>query len=238
MTIRADLLLSCLLIGLGIGPDRARAIPFHGDPSRSESGTGASFTGNLMYMPDLLGRSGLLRIDLENTSPSGSSASVGGFLSAFALNLPDARISGVAHLTPLPSFDLFFLEPDSIDASPIAEDFDIGVGVDGDLDSFFTASDDPGEGIRPGERRLFVFRLTGVGLNELTSHDFLAATGDRGHFFAARFRGLRSPAGGSDSMTGIPGSAPPPATIPEPGTLWTLGLGLIGLICGERWRRG
>jgi hypothetical protein len=227
--------LVCVVVGTVMGGGgTAIGASIHGSIASSENGTGASYSGTINFFPDPLGRSAFLRVDLENTTPTGPS-SIGGSLTAFAFNRPAGLIQSITFLSPYQDFDRFFYRDNALDAPPFGDDFDLGVGIDGDQQTFFTEAGDPEGGIRPGGSRLFAFRVVGFGLNRLSADDFLGAEGSGGNFFAARFRGLSGVGGPVDSVAAVIGPAPQPpppepVPIPEPGTLILFGGGLAGVL--------
>jgi hypothetical protein len=204
-------------------PKSGEAIPF--------TGTGAlgSFEGSLQYVPAIPDDSSsvaTLTITLTNTS----SAANGGYLTGFALNLPDEII---ATLQANPTYSGFSQlggtgAQNAVDA-PAYGKFDLGAALGGD----FEGGGKPKGGIGVGETATFTFSLSGD-LTGFTEDSLLAllsegtGAGQGYQPFVARFRGFEDD--GSDKV---------PISVPEPGTLILVGAGLLGLgIFGIRKFRG
>jgi hypothetical protein len=108
---------------------------------------------------------------------------------------------------------------------PFGQDYGVGVGVGGNVNSVIEGGGNPSDGIPVGGSGSFVFDLTGTGLDQLTQQSFFLETPSGGPFFVGRFRGLAN--GGSDKV--------PATAIPEPSSLALVVLGgLTGLALRRR----
>lgn len=184
-----------------------------GDPSQSEEMTGSNFSGSLSFND----ATNILTIDLMNTTP----VAVGGFLTAFAFNAPDAATVTFASTT-LATFNQFFTTPNT---SPF-NGLEYGVGV-GDN---YNGGGSPMDGLQIGDSATWTFNVSG---GTFAATDFFTAGDeDRAVGFLTRFRGLAD--GGSDKVPGVPTMTP----IPEPQTyaLMLAGLGLVGFMARRRRR--
>jgi hypothetical protein len=165
-----------------------------------------------------------LVVTLTNTSLAGN----GGYLTGFALNLPDG-IS--ATLQANPTYSGFSQlggtgAQNTVNSAPYGQ-FDVGAALGGD----FEGGGKPKGGIGVGDTAEFTFLLTG----DVTAESLLAllsegttGAGEGVQPFVARFRGFEDD--GSDKV---------PISVPEPGTLILVGAGLLGLgIFGMRRFRG
>jgi hypothetical protein len=162
------------------------------------SGTGplGSFSGVLNYTPTS-SSTGVVDIALTNTSPAAN----GGYLTAFAFNLPAAASVTSATITTdrehfellgAPAFD------DGVSANPFGL-FDIGASTG----QSFSGGGAPHRGAGVGETASFSFQLTGTGLGGLSSADFLNTLSaphgsDARANFVVRFRGFTN--GGGDKV--------------------------------------
>ncbi len=176
------------------------------------------FTGTMEYTSSSA-IAGKMTVYLKNTSP----ALNGGYITAFAFNLPTgADITSISLVSTLSSFDTLLASP--VSASPFG-DFDTGATTK----SSWKGGGDPKGGIAAGTNATFEFTFGGTGLNLLTTQNFIDAissagglTGITKTFFAARFRGFDDE--GSDK---VPGTYDPPREIvPEP----SFGLIAVGLL--------
>jgi hypothetical protein len=227
-----SLLLFALVVALGPCPGWAR-----GDLiSISGQGSLASFTGSLSYSPSSANNA-VLTILLENTSPVAG----GGYLTAFAFNNPDDRItaatfSGPANFALLggPGFN------NSVNGAPFGR-FDLGASTGGGLNG----GGAPNKGLGVGTLGTFIFTLTGTGLDLLTAGDFLATTsvppgaGQGVEAFLVRFRGM---ADGDDRVAYAPPAPTEPSpglqeSVPEPGSLCLAATALLALAGWRRQRR-
>jgi hypothetical protein len=222
-TIGILLAVALLFAGLVAFPKSGEAIPI--------TGTGAlgSFTGSIEYVPaiaDDVNSVATLTITLTNTSSEGN----GGYLTAFALNLPD-NLSATLIQNP---YDLGFSQlgdtgvPDTVNA-PAYGKFDIGAS----LSNSFLGKGNPNGGIGVGQTATFTFSLSG-NLETFSAESLLGlqstgtGAGEGYQAFVARFRGFEDD--GSDKV---------PISVPEPGTLILVGAGLLGLgIFGIRRFKG
>ena len=216
-------LVACLaLFGAALAAP-AEAGSFVGNIAGSTDATGSDYSGEFIYTPTN-STTATLTISLTNLTPAG----VGGFLTAFVFNVPDA-VTGVTLDSASPAtMDTFFFSPDNINAQPFGQDYDAGLGVGGNANSVFEGGGNPSNGIPVGGTGAFTFTVTGTNLNTLTQQSFFIETPSGGPFFVARFRGLTG--GGSDKV--------PAVSIPEPSTLTLAGLGGLGVIglVRRRWR--
>jgi hypothetical protein len=181
-------------------------------------GTLGDFTGNFSYS-STDGTEAVLDIELTNTSPEGN----GGYLTAFAFNIPTGYITDVSFFSSDNDFGLLG-NPDfnnGVKGVPYGY-FDTGASITGQ----FLGGGKPSFGIPAGHTEQFTFYLTGTDLHMLTVLSFVnetsagASPGKGSQFFLARFRGFED--GGSNKTPG--------ELVPIPGAVWLLGSGLIGLV--------
>lgn len=213
-----------------VAPSIAHAIPV--PIAISGAGTLGSFEGTFAYDPD----TNSVEVSLTNTSPV-----AGGFITAFAFNLPDDTFNGaVLSLTTDPEFQLLF-GIDSIDAPPLGL-FDIGATTDpGDpppnppgSDPSWLGGGNPNRGIGIGGTASFTFALDLIGPEPTTDQIFSVLSiptspGHDGYPFAVRFRGFTVPPGSDDSDKVVGGAA-----VPEPGSLLLLASGAAALLARRR----
>ena len=216
MKVRLIVLIAMPVLLVG----RAGAIPIYGD------GPLGDFEGTMTYTA-LSSTDATLQFMLTNTSDPAN----GGYLTAFVFNNPDDCIS-VASLVGAPSDNWGRLpDPDAKKPSKIVEappygDFDFGASISDQ----FLGGGNPRDGLSVGETGLFVFGLSGIGLDLLDEWSFVNETSEmcggplplhavdewsfvnnedvakQGEFFMARFRGFLN--GGSNKT---PGEVPPPS---------------------------
>jgi hypothetical protein len=199
------------------------------DTANSTEGLG-SFTGSFDYSfsSDTAAQ---ITVELTNTSPVGN----GGYLTAFAFNNPFDSISSVV-LSGDTSGNFSGLGgasyDNSISASPWG-DFDIGASTT----SSWLGNGNPNTGIGVSGTETFIFDLIGTGLDQLTNQNFIdeLSTGGGGgaYWFGARFRGFEDGDSDSDKVPGSlggPGQGTLGLPVPEPSTIFLLGIGLAGLI--------
>jgi hypothetical protein len=203
-------IIAAVIFFLG-APTLSSALSIEGD------GTLGDFTGYFTYNP-VSATESTIEIELTNTSP----LSNGGYLTAFAFNLPSGYITDVTLDSSDDDFGLLG-DPDFYDdvkGVPYGY-YDIGASV---TDQFLGGGA-PSPGIPVGATETFKFCLTGTDLNMLDVLDFLdemsvnASPGQGEQLFLARFRGFDD--GGSNKTPG--------RVVPIPGAVWLLGCGLIGL---------
>lgn len=174
------------------------------------SGTGpyGSFTGEMTY------NAGLLNIYLSNTS----AVSNGGYITAFVFNNPgNLTLSAFEYSGPPESLFLARSADNGINGQPYGQ-FDFLVST-ADGDNGFEGSGNPAAGIPVNSYASFTFQFSGANLADLTSESFLNAYSTSGAAsFVVRFRGFENEE--SDKV---------PHSIPEPGTMLLLGIGLLGV---------
>lgn len=216
-----------------VAPSIAHAIPV--PIAIGGTGTLGSFEGTFAYDPD----TDSVLVSLTNTSP----VATGGFITAFAFNLPDDVVGdAVLSLTTDPEFQLLF-GVDSIEAHPLGF-FDIGATTDpGDPpphppghDPSWLGGGDPSRGIGVGATASFTFALDLIGPEPTTDQIFSVLSiptspGHDGYPFAVRFRGFTVPPGADDSDKVVGGAA-----VPEPGSLLLLASGASALLARRRRR--
>ena len=160
-----------------------------------------------------------VEIKLTNTSPLTN----GGYLTAFAFNLPSGYVTGISLFSSDSDFGLIGGPDfnDDVKGVPFGY-YDIGASV---TDQFLGGGK-PSPGIPAGATATFTFSLFGENLDALDLDSFFneksagASPGQGSQFFLARFRGFDD--GGSNKATG--------QVVPVPGAVWLLGSGLIGLV--------
>jgi hypothetical protein len=181
----------------------ATAIPSFAFPISGSIGLEGrgSFTGSF----DLISSTNTteIRISLTNTSSEVN----GGFLTAFAFNIPsDFKLDSFSSTYNFANLTY------PVEAKPF-DDFDIGAALnDGDKPSWLGGGDPTGGiGVKGTGTFTFIF-------SNLITGDFFSQPDP---WFVARFRGFND--GGSDK---VPIDI---TSVPEPTTMLLLGVGLIGL---------
>jgi len=210
-----------VLVGIAVlmvASASAQAALIQGNVAASTGGTGSNFSGTLSYAADVGGTSATLTVDLLNTTPAG----VGGLLTGFLMNNPDAtKIAGISSFTTNTSFTQIGLSADGANGAPFGQ-FDFGAA----LGANWQGGGSPQAGLAPGSNGTFTFTFSGTELGALTDQSFVSALstgpgiGRGAQFFVARFRGLVE--GGSDKV--------PAVAVPEPGTSAMLLAGLVAMI--------
>ena len=187
------------------------------------SGTGAlgAFTGAFTYTV-FDSSSAQISITIENVSPAPN----GGYVTAFAFNNPGNQIGGVTLSSAPANFGLLFGD-NAVDASPNGN-FDIGASTGGG----YQGGGMPQDGLGVGDLGVFVFDLTGAGLDLLTEDSFISelsvppGIGDGAEALVVRFRGFED--GGSDKVPGV--FVPiPEIEVPAPAAMLLFGLGVLAL---------
>lgn len=182
------------------GAADASVVTFFSNPGLEGLG---SFTGSMEW--NYLGaNAGTLEVSLTNTSPSEN----GGYLTGFAFNTVYSLQIKIAENGARAGW----IDIDEVNAPPLGM-FDHGAALGGD----WLGGGSPLGGIGVGQTFDFVFDVRGdpTLLASLVVHDFFDETDGWG--FAARFRGFDD--GGSDKVT---------ASLPAPGALTALTLGVLG----------
>lgn len=197
-------------------PVQGALVSIQSDGGNSTEGLG-TFTGSMNYsFADA--NNAQIEIKLKNTSPVDN----GGFITAFAFNLPSG-ITGVS-LSTATNLDNILGGPSysSSVAAPPFGDFDVGAS----LTSNWLGGGGPNGGIGVGVTGSWTFTFTGTGLNLLTTGSFIAATTD-GEFLLVRYRGFDD--GGSDKV--------PTDVVPEASSFVLMGLGVLTAGAVARRRR-
>lgn len=102
---------SLLLLVAALAASPAEAGLFFGDIANSTDATGSNYEGEFIYA-FTSSTDATLTINLTNLTPAG----VGGFMTAFVFNVPDA-VTGVTLTSANPAtMDTFFFSPDNINA--------------------------------------------------------------------------------------------------------------------------
>jgi hypothetical protein len=210
MLKKSILTMAAMLFFLGV-PTLSSAVSIEGD------GALGDFMGHFIYDP-VDSTEATIEIELTNTSPSSN----GGYLTAFAFNLPCGFITDVSLDSTDDDFGLLGGSEFNNDVKGVPYGYyDIGASV---TDQFLGGGA-PSPGIAVGFTETFTFTLYGNDLDLLDLDSFLdemsssASPGKGSQFFLARFRGFDD--GGSNKTPG--------RVVPIPGAVWLLGCGLIGI---------
>jgi hypothetical protein len=204
----------------------AGAVPARADLLVSTPGLHGlgSFTGSFRYAPADATHA-TLSIVLTNNSPAAN----GGFLTAFAFNNPQDRITGATLTASNKNFSLLGAPHfhDDVKAGPFGR-FDLGAGTG----HKFEGGGKPSRGIGVGQTATFTFHLTGHALDTLHVSDFFSTLSvgpgrHEGHVaFLARFRDFVH--GDKDTVPGINKPEITTSSVaPEPATLTLAGLAAL-----------
>lgn len=186
----------------------ASVVAIEGDTALSTEGL-ANFAGSLEY--EFLGGSqGQLTVTLTNTT----SASIGGFLTAFMFRTPEF-FGGFTSSMVSSSYGAMTDIPAGSNGSPFPGTWLGGAG----LGATWLSGGSPNDGVAVGATGQWVFSITGAMASGLDAADFV--DGDA-YALIVRFRGLAD--GGSDKV---------PASTPAPGAM---ALAAAGLAFGHRRR--
>jgi len=174
------------------------------------SGTGSygSFTGEMTY------NGGLLNIYLRNTSPEVN----GGYITAFVFNNPgNLALTGFEYIGPEGSSFYARSADNGINGPPYGR-FDFLASTE-NRDNGFEGPGNPAAGIPVNSYASFTFQFSGANLADLTAESFLNAYSTTGAAsLVVRFTGFDG--GQSDKV---------PHSVPEPGMIILLGVGLLGI---------
>lgn len=185
-------MIRCLLCAAGVcavASSSLGAISISGNVPASTEQTGATFDATLDYQ-FTGGSSGLLTIDMTNTSPGG----VGGFITGLVFNFGSADAAAAATLASVTNAN--FLNAPSQNAAPFGSPFDAGAS----LGANWLGGGSPNGGIPVGGMATFTFNVTASDASLLSDASFL--DGPFAQNFLVRFRGLAD--GGSDKVPAIP----------------------------------
>jgi hypothetical protein len=183
-----------------------------GATAYSTEHSGADFHGSLSFDD----AANLLTVELTNTSP----LAVGGFLTAFAFNAPEAATVSFASST-LAGFNHFLEGPNT---APFLG-FEYGMGVGNN----YNGGGKPADGLAVNATASWTFNVSG---GSFTALDFITPGSVYGEtYFVTRFRGLAN--GGSDKL---PGTDVLTAAIPEPSSyaLMLAGLAMLAFMARRR----
>ncbi len=207
------------------GISQASTVPIFGN------GALGDFTGSVAYTSNMAGTSANLVVSLTNTSPAAN----GGFLTAFAFNVPSGvNFTSVSFSESSPNSgpwqQLGSLSTlNSVQASPNGY-FDLGASIN----SSFLGGGAPGNGLAVGESATFTFTFAGTGLNAISTSTFLGTQSNlkdsddkKSEAFMARFRGFEDD--GSDKVPG--------QVVPEPSTYAALLASGVAFLAWRKRRR-
>ena len=209
-------------------PALADSVQFDNGPGND--GALGAFTGEFSYEAqfdnDLGAFVGMLTVELENTS----AAANGGFITAFAFNVPrltDNSPGGELLSSTDPDFD--FISADDADTSTNARPFGMGYDMGASISDSWGGGGNPSSGIGVGESAMFSFKIFSGDVTSMSASDFL--TFDRSPWddesdwmynFVVRMRGFND--GDSDKLNAVIVPVPAPVAL---GLAGLMGVGII-----------
>ena len=186
----------------------ADMLPIGDNSAYSTEGLG-HFSGSIAYT-FLGGTTGRLDVSLTNTT----SASVGGFITAFMFRVHD-EMGPIASSLTASDNNLATDIPAGTSGVPFPGSWIGGAG----LTASWLGGGSPTGGIGVGSTGTWSFTITGANASMLTAVSFVKNTvNDDIYSFIVRFRGMEGQAGGADSDK-VPG-----LDLPAPGTAALIGL--------------